>query len=265
MHFCIHDNSAKAKPRPNFFRTPFINTTLITIKEAMEKKFVFPNAGIHIVSWKIGEADYFLEELKNTHAHDDKFNYIFSAYVSSLRSITFTLQYVMTKYPNFDDWYKIRQERLRSSKLAKAFVEFRNHAQKTGIIPIAPENSIYEGIFYDSTQFFVPTNSQIKEVPNGSVVELSEKCLVEVLNVVAECYKDFDIYIDPRVLFTERGIDSLNWTVEDVEEYVGIPRGYTNADFNDATLSNRQIRLNLLRNHGGDETLQQFLDKYLAQ
>ena len=38
------------------------------------------------------------------------------------------------------------------------------------------------------------------------------------MTIVAECYKDFDIYIDPRVLFTERGISGLNWTVEDVEE-----------------------------------------------
>ena len=77
----------------------------------MKKKFEFPNAGIHIVSHKIGEADYFLEELKLTHPHEPKFNYLFSAFISALRSITFTLQYVMTKYPDFDDWYKMRQDK----------------------------------------------------------------------------------------------------------------------------------------------------------
>ncbi len=229
----------------------------------MTKKFIFPNAGIHIVSHKIGEADYFLDELKLTHPHESKFNYIFSAYVSALRSITFTLQYVMTKYPGFDDWYKLRQDKLRSSKLAKAFVEFRNQAQKTGIIPIAPERSLFEGIFYTTTQFYIPTNSELKEVPDGNVIELSEKCLVEVLTIVAECYKDFDIYIDPRVLFTERGIIGLNWTIEDVEEFVSFPRGYTDIDFEDENLSNTEIRLNSLRQYGGDETLQVFLDKYL--
>lgn len=30
----------------------------------MANKFIFPNAGIHIVAQKIGEADYFLEKLK---------------------------------------------------------------------------------------------------------------------------------------------------------------------------------------------------------
>jgi len=231
----------------------------------MTEKFNFPNAGIHIVSHKIGEADYFLQELKLTHPYEPKFNYIFSAYVSALRSITFTLQYVMTKYPDFDVWYKLRQDKLRSSKLARAFVEFRNQAQKTGIVPIAPERSLFEGIFYTTTQFYIPTNSELKEVPDGNVIELSEKCLIEVLTIVAECYNDYDIYIDPRVLFTERGISELNWTVEDVEEFVGFPRGYTDFNFQDENLSNKQIRLNSLRQYGGDETLQVFLDKYLLE
>lgn len=232
---------------------------------ANNEKFRFPNAGIHIVSQKIGEADYFLEELKLTHPYEPKFIFIFSAYVSALRSITFTLQYVMTKYPGFDAWYKIRQDKLRSSKLAKAFVEFRNQAQKTGIIPIASERSLYEGIFYNTTQFYIPTNSELKEVPDGNVVELSENCLIEVLTIVAECYKDFDIYIDPSVLFTERGITGLKWTVEDVEQFVGFPRGYTDIDFEDEILSNTEIRLNTLRQYGGDETLQFFLEKYLEK
>lgn len=229
----------------------------------MEDKFTFPNAGIHIVSYKIGEADYFLEKLKQANSWDDEYNYIFSAFVSALRSITFTLQYVMKKYPGFDDWYIPRQERLRSNKLAKSFVEFRNHAQKTGIIPIAKKRGIYEGIFFDSDQFYVPTNSEIKEVPSGNVLELSEKCLIEVLSVVNECYIDFDVYIDPRILFTERALQKLNWTVEDVEEFVGIPRGYTDMDYQDDELSNTEIRLKSLQRYGGDETLQIYLDKYL--
>ncbi len=206
-----------------------------------------------------------MEELKKAHPYEPTFNYLFSAFVSASRSITFTLQFVMTKYPDFDEWYKVRQDRLRNSKLAKAFVEFRNQAQKTGIIPIAPERSIFEGIFYETTQFYIPTNSEIKEVPDGNVVDLSEQCLIEILTIVEECYKDFDIYIDPRVLFTERALEKFNWTIEDLEEFVGIPRGYTDVDFDDDELTKNQIRLKLLRPQGGDETLEVYLDKYLHE
>jgi hypothetical protein len=231
----------------------------------MTEKFTFPNAGIHIVSHKIGEADYFLTKLKETHSWDNEYNYLFSAYVSALRSITFTLQFVMRKYPEFDEWYKIRQERLRKSEVAKSFVEFRNHAQKTGVIPIAKERSIFEGIFYDSDQFYVPTNSDIKSVPIGNVIDLSERCLIEVLEIVAECYKDFDVYIDPRVLFTQGALKKLNWTIEDLEEFVGMPKGYTDMDYEDTEMSNDEIRLKLLRGQGGDETLQEYIDKYLVE
>jgi len=206
----------------------------------------------------------FLEELKDISPYDRELNYVFNAYVSALRNITFCLQFVMTKYPGFNDWYKIRQTKLRESSLAQSFVLFRNHAQKTGIIPIAPENSIYEGIFYDSTSFYVPSNSEIKEVPDGNVIDLCEKCLKEVLSVVAECYKDFDVYIDPRALFTERALKKLNWTVEDLEELCGFPKGYTNIDFQDPDLSNLEIRLKLLSKNSFDETIQEYLDKYLG-
>lgn len=229
----------------------------------MSQKFIFPNKGIHIVASKVGEADYFLDQLKACPPTNCEFNYIFSAFVSASRSITFSLQYVMKEYPGFTEWYEIRQRQLKKSELARFFVEFRNIALKTGIIPIAPANSICEGFYHADTEFYTPSNSGIKEVPRGNVLKLSEQFLTEILIVLKECYTDFDYYIDPRVMFTERGIDKLFWTVEDVEEYLGFDRGYTDTDFDDTNLTNREIRLNLLRPHGGDETLQYFLDKYL--
>jgi hypothetical protein len=231
----------------------------------MKEKFVFSNKGIHLVSQKVGEADYFLGELKRIDPHDERFNYVFSAFVSALRSITFSLQFVMKEYPNFDEWYKRRQEVLRKSSLAKAFVEFRNHAQKTGIIPIMKRGSLFEGIFYHSTQFYVPTSSDIKKVPSGTVVELSHRCLVEIIVILDECYTDYDVYVNPPKLFSKKALEELNWKVEDIEEFVGFPRGYTNMDFEDEELDNTTIRLNLLKRHSGDETLQFYLDKYLKE
>ncbi len=229
----------------------------------MIEKFVFPNAGIHITSDKVAEADFFLEILKVTKPDEEQFKFIFSAYVSALRSITFSLQYVMKKYPGFDKWYINQQEKLRNSDLAKAFVNFRNYTQKVGVTPIAYEYGMFEGTLFSTAKFYVPSDSEIKEVPSGDVIDLSEQCLKEILVVVADCYKEFDVYINPNVLFTERALDKLNWTVEDIEELVGFPRGYTNIPFEDDSLSDKQIRLKLLRPYGGDEFLQFYIDKYI--
>ncbi len=100
-------------------------------------------------------------------------------------------------------------------------------------------------------------------MPDGNVINLSEKCLIEVLSIVNECYLDFDVYIDPRALFSTRAMRLLNWSLEDIEEFAGFPRGWTDIDYQDDTLSNTEIRLKLLSKYGGDETLQIFLEKYL--
>jgi len=234
----------------------------------MEKKekFVFPDyGGVHHVAQKVGEADFFLEKLKATDSWNEEFDYYFSAYATALRSITFILQFVMRKFPGFDEWYKPRQEKLRKSSVSKLFVELRNNTQKTGILPIAKKNSITEGKFYLTDQFFLPPKLSFKDIPEGGVVELSEICFVEILEALAECYKDFDVYIDPRTLFTERGIRALNWNIEDIEEYMGIPRGYTDLDYQDDKYSNVEIRLQTLKRYGWDELLQFYLDKYLQK
>lgn len=229
-------------------------------------KFVFPEyGGIHHVAKKVGETDFFFDQLRATDSWDIEFDYYFSAFTTALRSITFTLQFVMRKYPGFDDWYKSRQERLKKSQVSRLFVELRNNTQKTGILPIAKKRSITEGEFYPTDQFFLPPNLSFKDIPEGTVLELSKKCFIEVLEVVGECYKDFDVYIDPRVLFTERGMQALNWSVEDVEEFVGFPRGFTDMDYEDEEFSNSEIRLRSLGRYGGEEDLQYYLDKYFLR
>ncbi|MDD2829255.1 MAG: hypothetical protein PHW18_06740 [Sulfuricurvum sp.] len=77
------------------------------------KKFQFPSKGFYIVAAKVGEADYFLKKLQEVQGNYDEFSYILSAFTSAARSITFSLQAVMSKYPNFDTWYIPHQENLK--------------------------------------------------------------------------------------------------------------------------------------------------------
>ncbi len=70
-----------------------------------EQKFEFPNRGFHIVADKFGEADYFLELMREKEEHYKEFGYALSAFASAARSITFSLQAVMSKYPEFSKWY----------------------------------------------------------------------------------------------------------------------------------------------------------------
>lgn len=99
-------------------------------------KFKFPGRGFHSVADKVAEADYFLGRMKETSADIDQFRFLFSAFVSAARSVTFSLQAVMSGYPDFDSWYQSRQKRLKESRLARFFVDLRNHIQKVGSAPL---------------------------------------------------------------------------------------------------------------------------------
>jgi len=224
-----------------------------------EKKFEFPSRGFYLVADKFGEADYFLELLREKEGHHKEFEYALSAFASAARSITFSLQAVMSKYPEFSEWYTPKQELLKKNKLAKFFLDLRNHLQKVGSVPMASSGSILNGVFFNDTEF-VPI-PEIKMVPVGNVVKLAELYLIDVLIVLKECYRDFSVYVDPRVIFTLDGLIELGWSVEDLEEALGFERGYTNVDFEGER--NEVHRLKVLSRYGGDEEMEKYFKKYL--
>lgn len=226
------------------------------------EKFQFPSRGFHIVATKVGEADYFLGKLKEVQGHYEEFSYVLSAFASASRSITFSLQAVMTKYPDFDKWYVSHQEKLKANGLAKYFVNLRNYIQKVGEIPVGHTGTMREGKI-KHVSYFVDIDD-LKGAPAGEVTKLAEEYFVEVLKVVENCYRDFWVYADPRAIFTEEGLRLLGWVIEDIEEAAGIPRGYTDIPYEGEDKSFQRLRL-LARQFQGDEMMEQYFVKYGLQ
>ena len=56
----------------------------------------------------------------------------FSAFVCAARSVTVALQETMSGIPNFNNWYKSAQARLKAYPLAPFFVEIRNDSVHKG-------------------------------------------------------------------------------------------------------------------------------------
>lgn len=224
-----------------------------------EEPFAFPGRGFHLVADKVAEADYFLDRMKALHQASDEFGFNFNAFVSSARSITFVLQAVMHRYPDFDKWYLPQQQRLKDSRLARFFVELRNHLQKVGGAPLFHSGfSTSQGQFEWNVEFIPIT--ELAEVPSGNVIEISEKYFKLVLDVIRQCYRDYWAYVDPRAIFTARGLEVLNWNVEDVEEALGFPRGYTDIPWPEDEKT--EERLKVLSRYGGDELVERFFEKY---
>jgi hypothetical protein len=223
------------------------------------QKFTFPSRGFHIVAQKVGEADYFLEKLKDDLRFSDEFAYILSAFASAARSITFSLQAVMSGYPGFVEWYSPQQAELRKSKLARYFVDLRNLLQKVGEVPVAHEGWTHNGKF-EKFSYFIDSKA-LGEAPAGDVMKLSKEYFVLILRLVESCYRHYRIYVDPRMLFTSDGLNALGWTIEDLEEAVGIPRGWTDVPYEGDDKEYQRLRL-LSRQFQGDEVMEQYFLKY---
>lgn len=104
----------------------------------------------------------------------------------------------------------------------------------------------------------------MKDAPVGEVTKLAEEYFVEVLKVVENCYRDFWVYADPRAIFTEEGLELLGWVIEDIEEAVGLPRGYTDIPYHEEDKNFQRLRL-LAREFQGDEMMEQYFVKYGLQ
>jgi hypothetical protein len=228
------------------------------MNQESKEKFVFPSKGFYLVADKAGEADYFLERMKENQLDIQSFGYLFSAFVSASRSITFVLQSVMSNYPNFDNWYSPHQETLKSNELAKYFVGLRNEALKTGRSPISHYGSYIDGEMKTS-QVFIETK-YLKGKPEGYLLELCINYLKDVLKVLKACYLDYSVYVNPRAIFTSEGLSELGWTIEDLEESLGLPRGCT--DIPEDSPEKNKNRLSILSGNGGDEIMEQYFEKY---
>ena len=225
----------------------------------MVEKFQFPSKGFHIVATKVGEADYFLEKLKSVRGHYHEFSYVLSAFASAARSITFSIQAVMSKYPNFKSWYEEEQKLLRANELAKYFVSLRNYLQKVGEIPVGHTGTMRNGEV-KHLSYFIDIEG-LEKAPTGEETRLAEEYFIDILKVVERCYRDFWVYVDPRAIFTEKGLRILGWTIEDIEEAAGLPKGYTDIPYDADDKNFQRLRL-LHREFGGDEMMEQYFAKY---
>jgi hypothetical protein len=177
-----------------------------------------------LVDYKVREAEFFLLE---AHRHAKKINFgavqfCVSAFVSSARSITFAMQASLKGTPEFDLWYAPRQEALRKDPLSRFFHDFRTVTQHLGENVVSGGSHSEAGTFY----YFVPC-PDLPNVPDADVMTACDKHFRNVLGLVFDCYSDLRTLIDGQWYFTESHFNSLGKTIEDAEEELGLPRGWT--------------------------------------
>ncbi len=185
------------------------------------------------VDLKLAEADFLLEKLEGTRGNVIEAGFYFSAFVSAARSVTFALQTVMAKAEGFTDWYAERQRELSVNLVAKYFVNRRNEATKTGERAIfSAERVPTEDGGTDWEYFFWPPMSDDRAADHElvPVIRTVRQYMESLTELIAGCYEGFGPVIDPDRYYTEENLARLGITIEDVEESLGFPGGWTYLD-----------------------------------
>lgn len=177
-----------------------------------------------LVDYKVQEAEYFLLELKRLsqgfHFRDVQF--VASAFVSAARSVTFAMQASLKGNEKFDTWYEERQAILRADSLARFFHEFRRVTQHLGINVVRTGMRTSSGVHY----YFLPCED-LPNVPEENVVFACESYFRLVLDLVYDCYIHMGPIINGQLYFTAEHFASRGQSIEDAEEELGFPRGWT--------------------------------------
>lgn len=217
-----------------------------------------------IVENKVAETDFFLDKIEETTYVFRLFevrNYL-SAFLSSSRSITFAVQASLSDIPGFNNWYGKHQHIMRQSKLAKYFLEARNLSQKVGYYPIISGRTYKDNRNNRRVEYhFDRTTNEISNfAPDEDVLTSCKRYFVILLELVFDCYQNFGTIIDPEQYFSFENILKTGKTIEDFEDELGYPRGWTNIDG-----ATEEERLNAIRTQIRYDGVDHVLIKYLGK
>ena len=179
---------------------------------------------------KLAEAEFFAEKIAEARGDVFRVRCYFSAFVSAARSVTFALQFVAKgNVDGFEEWYEGRRIKLESDPLARFFVERRNEVQKRGsarigkhsMTPGVPEENRYKHYFskLGPGDAFEPISQDVATASN-EYLEL-------IRDLVDEFEDKFSESVDPYAFFNLEVLGENDMTIEDVEEALGFPAGWT--------------------------------------
>ncbi|TAL84123.1 MAG: hypothetical protein EPN74_12580 [Rhodanobacter sp.] len=188
-----------------------------------------------LVENKIFEAEYFLESIEKSRHLSLEASYSFSAFASASRSVTFSLQAVMSGVDGFEDWYEEARKSLSTDQLARYFVEVRNDVVHKGRNPLnqVPLERLRESLSrqLNSRDYcHVLVVSDASRGGRSTLVDAVPACkmfFTSLLSLVFECYYVFRFVVDPRWHFTEESFIANGKTLDDALGELGFPSSWS--------------------------------------
>lgn len=213
---------------------------------------------VSIVDYKVNQADFFLEKLALC-GHDFFAARCYSdSFASACRSITFAIQAVCKEIPGFEPWYAEEQSKMKTDSLCRFFNNYRTMNIHVGQTTV----SAFEFSKGEFRMFFT-ASPDLPNVPDMDVVSCCNSHFRNVLHLVFGLYTKFPFDLDERWHFTKPHFDSRGLSVEDAEEALGYPRGWTQINGSEAELEERWRLLRYAETSGPE--IQEIFQKHLNQ
>jgi hypothetical protein len=144
---------------------------------------------------KIGAARWFLAQMKRC-IQNEAFALMFlEAYVTAIRSATFTLQKMYGNNKDFDKWYEKKQEEMRNDSDLRLIIDLRNIAEKEGVILSEYRHTINIR-FYKSGKTETETGTPIIKIEGkevDSILPLLEASLAKISTLIEEAHELFPV------------------------------------------------------------------------
>jgi hypothetical protein len=171
---------------------------------------------------RILEAEYFLGQLAKSNGLE--FQFQLNAFLSASRSVTFVLQKSLNNTAGFKDWHGPQQESMKADPSMRFFLELRNISQKEGPVSYVGGARIDGGWTY---RFAGSREAVPKELLGRDICDCCAEQIVKLAKMLLSYSRCFPFDACPARAFTEEGMAALGYSFTDVEDALGLPRGYT--------------------------------------
>jgi hypothetical protein len=178
------------------------------------------------VEERLLEADYFARRLSRQR-DSERYGYELNAFLSAARSVTFLIQKELSKVDGFMPWWEVQRRALGDDPAAKFFLELRNFSQKQGKISIVGSGGRSRGRLRWTYCFAGTAEPVPRELLHRDVVDCCREHLAKLAALTLRCVGQFPYHTCPTLALTPEGVDALGLSLDDVDEALGLVRGYT--------------------------------------
>lgn len=179
-----------------------------------------------LVEERLLEAAHFARRL-GRQRHPNRFGYELNAFLAAARSVTFLLQKEMAAVPGFGNWWDGQRKQLANDSAANFFLKLRNFSQKEGRVSVVGSASASGRRRRWSYRFAGNAAPVPTTLLHRDVADCCCEHVAKLARIVLACSDAFPYYTCPRRALTPEGVAVLRLSLQDVEESLGFPRGWT--------------------------------------